>query len=138
MKLFLDANVIYSAAKSESGASFAIFQLKEKYKLILISSRLALVEAERNIVEKENHQVIERFYRLIRMIKIILADSAAAKKYYQGIIDEKDAPILYAARKSQAEFLITLDRRHFFTKIVKNTKLSFKIKTPGEFIMDLR
>jgi len=63
MKLFLDANVIYSAAKSEKGASFAIFQLKEKYKLTLITSKLAIVEAERNILEKEHLIVINKFYK---------------------------------------------------------------------------
>ena len=138
MRLFLDANVIYSTAKSELGASFALFQLERKLNYTFISSRLALVEAERNIIEKENTEIVESFYRLIQKIKIITVDGNKAKKYYKGIIEEKDAPILYGAKQSKAEYLITLDRRHFFTNTIKRKQFPFTIRTPGEFIMSLR
>lgn len=137
MKLFLDANVIYSAAKSELGASFAIFQLKDKLKFNLITSRLALVEAERNITEKEDSSVVERFYILIKAIGVISVDSKKAKHFYKGMIEEKDAPILYGAKLCKADFLITLDKKHFFTNKLKKEKFPFKIMTPGEFIKSL-
>jgi len=137
MKLFLDANVIYAAAKSGAGASAAVFQLKRKLKLQLVSSRLALVEAERNISSKEDFIILERLYQLIKEITIITVDSDKAKYYYEKIIEEKDAPILFGAKKCRANFLVTLDKKHFFTKKLKNKKLGFKIITPGEFIKDL-
>lgn len=138
MKLFLDANVIYSASRSEKGASFAIFQLRDKFKLHLISSKLAVIEAERNIVEKESPLVLERFYNIIKYITVISVESKKAKLFYIKIIEEKDAPILYGARQSSADFLITLDKKHFFTETLKNKKLPFKIITSGEFIMNLK
>ncbi|OGK10307.1 hypothetical protein A2767_02960 [Candidatus Roizmanbacteria bacterium RIFCSPHIGHO2_01_FULL_35_10] len=138
MKLFLDANVIYSAAKSISGASFAIFQLKIKFKINLISSKLALVEAERNIFDKEDYKVVEGFYQVIKTIKFISVDSKKAKIFYKNVIEEKDTPILYGAKQSKADFLITLDKKHFFTEKMKNKKFLFKIMTPGNFIMSLK
>ncbi|PIU37294.1 hypothetical protein COT02_01615 [Candidatus Roizmanbacteria bacterium CG07_land_8_20_14_0_80_34_15] len=138
MKLFLDANVIYSASRSEKGASFAIFQLKNKFKIELISSKLALIEAERNIVEKETSLILSRFYYLIKEIKIISVESVKAKIFYKNIIEEKDAPILYGAKQSQVDFLITLDRKHFFIKKIRGEKFAFTITTPGEFIMELK
>jgi len=138
MKIFLDANVIYSAAKSESGASHGIFNLQSKYKLNFYSSSLALIEAERNLMEKENSEIIGRFYKLIKSIKIISVDSQQAKNHYKDIIEEKDAPILYGARQSGADFLLTLDRKHFFNKQIKAKRLLFKIQTPGDFILGLK
>lgn len=133
MKLFLDANIIYSAAKSVSGASYALFQLKERLKVNLISSKLAVVEAERNIVEKEGSRVLERFYELIKNIEVIAVDNHKAKRFYKDIIEDKDAPILYGAKQSRAKFLITLDKKHFFTKKLLKEKLPFKITTPRDF-----
>jgi len=138
MKLFLDANVIYSASRSEKGASFAIFQLKNKFKIELISSKLALIEAERNIVEKETPSILNRFYYLLKEIKIISVEGVKAKIFYKNIIEEKDAPILYGAKQSHVDFLITLDKKHFFTEKMREAKFAFRITTPGEFIMELK
>jgi len=134
MKLFLDANIIYSASRSEKGASFAIFQLKNKFNLELISSKLAMIEAERNIVEKETLLILNQFYDFLKEISIISVESDKAKVFYKNIIEEKDAPILYGAKLSQANFLITLDKKHFFTEKIKNKKFPFKILTPGDFL----
>ena len=138
MKLFLDANVIYSAAKSELGASYGIFHLKDKLKIKLVSSRLALVETERNISEKEDSRVVERFYWLIKAVTIISVESSKAKRFYGQTIEEKDAPILFGAKQIKADFLITLDKRHFFTEKMRKAKFPFKIMTPGQFIMSLK
>ena len=77
---------------------------------------------------------MERFYQLIELIKILSVDSGKAKRYYKGIIEEKDAPILYGAKQCKVDFLITLDKKHFFTDRLRKEKFPFKISTPGEFI----
>ncbi|OGK11614.1 hypothetical protein A2954_06710 [Candidatus Roizmanbacteria bacterium RIFCSPLOWO2_01_FULL_37_12] len=138
MKLFLDANVLYSASRSRLGASFGIFLLKNRYKIKLFSSQLALVEAERNISEKEEAFVIKNFYELIIEIKIVSVDKNKANQFYGKIIEEKDSPILFGAHQIKANFLITLDKKHFFTEKLKKEKLSFKIMSPGQFIMTLK
>ena len=138
MRLFLDANVIYSASRSIRGASYVIFQLREKLSFSLVTSKLALVESEKNLFEKERSEVIDHFYELIKSIEVIDIDSDDAKRRYKDVIEEKDAPILYGALKSKADYLLTLDKKHFFTKRLTQSKFSFKIMTPGEFIRILR
>lgn len=138
MKLFLDANVIYSASRSIVGASYTIFLIKKKSQLNFVTSKLALVEAEKNLVAKEQSKVIERFYERIKSIDVMSVDSEKAKKYYKTVIEEKDRPILYGALKSKSSYLLTLDKKHFFTKKMGQTKFPFQIMTPGEFIQSLR
>ena len=52
------------------------------------------------------------------------------------IISLKDAPILAAAINAQADFLVTLNTRHFMTDRLKAACLNMKIVTPGEFLQD--
>lgn len=138
MKLFLDANVLFAAARSKTGASFAIFELQTIYKFALITSQLALIETERNLVEKEDNAVLNNFYLLVKTVDIIRVRDDKGKEFFGKIIEQKDAPILYAALVSKSDYLITLDRKHFFTSKVRNLKLGFKIITPGEFIQILK
>jgi predicted nucleic acid-binding protein len=137
MRIFLDANVLYAASCSKTGASFAIFELKNRFQFELITSQLALIEAERNLTEKEGLEEINNFYLLIKKIKVVKSESEKAKKMFKGIIEEKDAPILYAALKSKSSYLLTLDKKHFFTEKIKKLNLPIKIITPVQFIKEL-
>lgn len=137
MRIFLDANVLYAASCSKTGASFAIFELKKRFKFEFITSQLALIEAERNLTEKEELEEINNFYLLIKKIKVVKSENEKAKKMFKGLIKEKDAPILYAAIKSKSSYLLTLDKKHFFTGKIKKLKLPIKILTPGQFIKEL-
>lgn len=56
--VFLDANVIFSAAYSDIGGSAYVFQLAKKSRLTLYSSRLAIKEAERNLRKKADAQKV--------------------------------------------------------------------------------
>lgn len=60
-RVFLDTNVIFSAAYSAIGGSAYIFQLAKKGKLGLCSSRLAIKETERNLREKANVERVLKF-----------------------------------------------------------------------------
>jgi len=137
MRIFLDANVLYAASCSKTGASFTMFKLKNKFKFELITSQLALIEAERNLTEKEGSETVDNFYKLIKEIKVVKSESDKAKKVFKEVIEEKDAPILYAALKSKCFYLLTLDKKHFFTEKLRKLKLPIKIRTPGQFIKEL-
>ena len=135
-KVFLDANVIFSSIISASGGSAYIIELAKKKKLKLISSRLALKEVQRNLREKREDSDIIKFYDLLAEIEILLIDTnrLRAKKEHASLMGEKDAPILAAALASKAEFLLTLDKKHFLNSKVAKANLPIKIVPPGEFI----
>ena len=135
-KVFLDANVIFSAVYSETGGSAYILQLAKKDRIKLYSSRLAIKEAERNLREKADIKVVLRFYDLLDevYIQLIDTDHAKGKERFSDFVGEKDAPILASAIASKADFLLTLDKKHFLNQKVLNAKLPVKIVTPARFI----
>jgi len=136
IKIFLDANVIFSAAYSLSGGSAKILETGGRGKLYLISSRLAVKEAERNLREKGSDEQLDNFYRIFEDVNIDLVkvDRGLARTEFGDLVGEKDAPILAAAIRSGAKFLVTLDKKHFLNKKVAEANLPINVVTPGEFI----
>jgi predicted nucleic acid-binding protein len=113
VRLFLDANILFSAAwKDESGAVL-LFDLGRKGYCQLTTSRLALDEARQNIAGKraERAATLEQIAELIEIGRepgsTHLAEAAA-----HGLPD-KDIPILAAAISQKADLLVTGDRRDF-------------------------
>lgn len=138
-KVFLDANVIFSATYSATGGSAYIFQLAKKGKLTLYSSRLAIKEAERNLREKANIEKVLNFYDLLDKvyIKLIDVNRTKAKEKFSDLVGEKDSPILVSAIASKADFFLTLDKKHFLNEKVLSAKLPIKIVTPSQFIKNI-
>lgn len=138
-KVFIDANVFFAASCSLTGGSALIIELGKRGKIKLVSSRLAVKEAERNLREKSSERELDRFYRTFDEIKIDLVDvpKIIAKEKFADIVGEKDAPILASAIFAKAKFLITLDSKHFLNEKVRSAKLPIGIVTPGEFIEEI-
>ena len=103
--LFLDANVLFSAAyRSETGL-LKLWKLRE---VVLCSSRYALEEARINL----NHEVQRT--RLARLARKVQLFDAGKHELPQGVsLPEKDVPILLAAIEARATHLLTGDLRHF-------------------------
>ena len=138
-KVFLDANVYFSGCVSEQGASCLILELARRERIKLAASRLVLLEAERNLRHKSSKAVLKNFHRFLHQtkIQIIPTPKEELQSLYEPLIHPKDLPVLVAAIESKADFLITLDRRHFLT-----SKILFKIKwihimTPGDFLKEI-
>ncbi|MBI2612042.1 type II toxin-antitoxin system VapC family toxin [Candidatus Gottesmanbacteria bacterium] len=128
--IFLDSSVLFSAVNSPTGGSAKLFTLKNTN---LTTSTLVLTEVERNVREKLEIHHLERFFMLVAKLHIIkgLPDEKLMQKAKKVIV-VKDAPILAEAKRSKAEILATLDRKHFFGKEVKKFFSPSKIKTPKD------
>ncbi|MFV2072447.1 MAG: PIN domain-containing protein [Thermoanaerobaculales bacterium] len=113
MKLFLDANVLFSAAQSADGRARALIVLAENGFCILVTSEHAIAEARRNLVLKAPSSAVvlddvsEFVARVAEGGPTLVAWAAS-----QGL-PENDAPILAAAAAASADLLVTGDRRHF-------------------------
>lgn len=136
MKVFLDSSILFAASYSQTGGSTAIINLAKKGKLLLFSSRFAIKEAERNLSKKAKEHHLDRFYQILEEVKITLVDVKRdlAKKTFGKMTGEKDAPILAAAIKSKANFLLTFDRKHLLTPKVKRKSFPIIVLTPEELI----
>ncbi len=129
---FLDSSVLFSAVNSPSGGSSKLFTLP---KIKLVTSKVVLVETERNVRKKLLTHHLERFFTLVYKITIYdqLPDDKKIKRA-KKFIAEKDAVILSEAKQAQTSFLVTLDRKHFMTKEVANFLKPQKVLIPKELI----
>ena len=103
-RLFLDANVLFSAAYHEHGGLLQIWRLKG---VRLLSSSYAIEEARRNLATAAQR---ERLQHLVEALEMVETLSAAP---LQTPLPEKDKPILAAAVAGRATHLITGDFKHF-------------------------
>ena len=102
-KLFLDANVLVSAAYSDSGRLVELWSFPDE----LCSSPYAVEEAHRNL------RLPERHARLDRLLTAMSIASGLAPLPAGIVLVEKDRPILQAAIYASATHLLTGDKRHF-------------------------
>jgi predicted nucleic acid-binding protein len=138
-RLFLDASVLIAASGSPTGGSPLVLTLCGHRLARAVSSRLVLLEAERNIRDKLGDDALVRFYQQIAGLDLDLAEGPTSQEIaaQSQIIDPKDAHVLAAALKGEVEVLLTLDRKHFFSPLVLRAGLPFLIETPGTFLRRL-
>lgn len=104
-RLFLDANVLFSAAYRPNAGLLQFWKLKN---VILCSSHFALGEARINLTEDAQRR------RLVKSARSMQLFGASPRQLPGDVsLPEKDRPILLAAIDAQATRLITGDLRHF-------------------------
>lgn len=111
--IFLDANVLFSAAYSPEGRSAALFALARQRYCRLITSRYALEEARRNLADKKS-DALARLKTLANWVRCCEeADASRLEKARSvGLGDPLDVPILGAAI-GRADILVTGDLKYF-------------------------
>lgn len=105
-RLFLDANVLFSAADREDAGVGRLWELPDA---TLLTSGYALEEARRNLETDEQKQ---RLTRLADDLEVV-AEAGPAALPENVHLPEKDRPILRAALRSNATHLVTGDLTHF-------------------------
>jgi len=137
-KVFLDTSALIAGIASSRGAARAVLQLAEIGLIEVIVSRQVIVEADRNIEEKLP-EMLNEYRKFIEILAPVLVDDPQQKdvKRFLTVINPDDAPILASAVISDADFLITWDRKHFIGKNI-HIHSNLKIVTPGEFLKYFR
>jgi predicted nucleic acid-binding protein len=124
-RLFLDANVLFSAAYRAHAGLLRLWKLKNA---TLRSSRYALEEARINL-DEEAQRI--RLHKLAEVIHLVEASPTALPR---GIsLPEKDTPILLGAIEAHATHLLTGDVRPvgpYFGKTIEGVI----IMLPGEYL----
>lgn len=113
MRLFLDANVIFTAAYTRDGRSPALFELAARGTCTLVASTHAVDEARRNVTVKAVHALPRLGELLARVEHCPEADRRLVTWAAGEGLPEGDAPILAAAVGARVDVLVTSDRRHF-------------------------
>jgi len=119
MKIFLDANILFSASFPNSLLAAFLSNLKELAELI--SSVYATAEAERNLQAKMPKYLttFKELEKSLKMISFQIFDLEVP-------LASKDQPILCGAIAAKADFLLTGDKKdfgHLFGKTVGGVKI---------------
>ena len=105
-RLFLDANVLYSAAYLEHAGIAQLWKLED---VELVSSEYAIEEARRNL-ELNRPAALARLRDLVA--PVVTVNTTTFAKLPSGIsLDPKDQPILLAAIHGKAGYLLTSKRQ---------------------------
>lgn len=113
MRIFLDANVPFSAAHATASPLRAFFRLAGAGICELLASPYALDEARRNIARKHSSKSAE-LEQPIAQITVCREAGAEAVRWARSTgLAGKDAPILAAAAQANAAILVTGDRADF-------------------------
>lgn len=138
-RLFLDANVYFAGFFSPEGASSLILELARRKKLGLVATKLVLREADRNLRKKSPPEKLKAFHRFLQETTIDIRPAPTEKSMapYEPHIPPKDLPVLAAAAHSDADFLVTLDKKHFLAPQVLSKVKKPKIFTPADFICEV-
>jgi uncharacterized protein len=125
-RLFLDANVLFSAAYMPGAFLARLWRLGD---VTLIASAYAVAEARINL---ESEEQIARLDQLLARVEIVAvlgpAELSASIK-----LPAKDLPILQAAVSAHATHLITGDLKHF-GKYFGRTVAGVLIMRPADYL----
>ncbi|MQM34633.1 PIN domain-containing protein [Accumulibacter sp.] len=111
MRVFLDANILFSAAKSD-GAVRAMLQLLVDRGHDCRADAYVVTEARRNLTAK-GPEALDVLNTLLADLQIAAATPAAEQSGDLDWLPEKDRPVLAAAMRLGCEVLVTGDRTHF-------------------------
>ncbi|MBI4529617.1 MAG: DNA-binding protein [Deltaproteobacteria bacterium] len=124
-RLFLDANVLFSAAYRPDARVRELWRLKG---IKLVTSLYAVEEARRNLDRPEQREKLEE---LIGRMEVLT--SSPGERRLTIDLPQKDRPILLGAIESKGSHLITGDFTHFgryFGKTVEGVL----ILTPSDYL----
>ena len=111
MRIFLDANVLFSAAKSD-GAVRALLRLLIEHGHECWADAYVVEEARRNLVAK-GPGALKTLEALLPHLSVAAATPSAPESADLAWLPEKDRPVLAAAMRPGCGMLVTGDRSHF-------------------------
>jgi predicted nucleic acid-binding protein len=111
MRVFLDANILFSAVKSDGA-------VRELLRLLLDSGHecwiddYVVIEARRNLTAKEPNALVA-LDTLLKRLRSSPAQAPGPELKLVNWLPEKDRSVLAAAMRLRCDALVTGDRTHF-------------------------
>ena len=118
-RVFVDADVLFAgaAAPTEHGASLTVLRMAEITLIEAVTSRQAVVEAERNLEAKlpaAPPAALPAFRLIVSRCLRVAADPTPAELVpHVGRADLADLPLLVTALREGCAWLVTFNVRHY-------------------------
>lgn len=138
LRVFLDANVLFTAAYSPDGLSALLLEIGAAGRLALLTSQLAVVEARRNL-EAKRPTALPRLDRHLRAIEAVTEPGPRdVDRLTPDTLAAQDRPILAAAIVARATHFVTGDLRDFGPWMGSRGRLPLLVMTPRQFLEAVR
>jgi len=111
MRVFLDANILSSAAKSDGAVRALVRLLLDRGHECWVDAYV-VAEATRNLVNK-GPQAVRVLDALLSRLRVAPALAGGVDAVELAWLPPKDRPVLAAAIRLGCEALVTGDRKHF-------------------------
>lgn len=133
VKLFLDSNVILSGLISSQGAPRILLDLLclEVPHLKGMTGRYNLDEIERNLAHRFRDLLpVYQLYLPFLKLEVVSLPSYQEIEPFLGKMSAKDVPVLVAAQRGNADFLVTGDKKGFPKKLA----VPLQVISPAGFL----
>jgi len=124
MRIFLDANILFSAAKSDGAVRELLARLRAGGHA-LYADGYVVAEARRNL-EVKGAAAVDALGALLAQIEVAPFQASALPRDAAALLPEKDHPVLAAAIRLTCDALVTGDRTHFgalYGKVINGVKI---------------
>jgi predicted nucleic acid-binding protein len=134
IRLFLDSNVLFTAAHNPEGKASLVIELAAKDHWEVVTSAYCVSEARLNL-ERKHPSSLSRLQEILRTVRLV---RDVGGERYALPLPEKDRPVFGAAHRCKATHFLTGDRRHFgpFMNRPKET-MGIVVQSVGDFLMDI-
>jgi predicted nucleic acid-binding protein len=133
---FLDTSALFAGIWSAKGGSRMILKLGEVGAIRLLASPQVLDEIESALRRKAPHMLGLLALLLDRSgIEVVPSPMSGVIQDSQALTEHSgDAQVLAAAWAARADYLVTLDRKHFLGNQTLRASVPFPVGTPGDFL----
>jgi predicted nucleic acid-binding protein len=132
--LFLDSNVLFTAAHNPEGKASLVIELAGSGAWEVVTSAYCVAEARLNL-ERKHPMTLDRLDRILQTVRLV--PDVSGERCALALPD-KDRPVFAAAHRCKATHFLTGDRRHFgpFMNRPKDTT-GIVVQTVGDFLSDI-
>jgi predicted nucleic acid-binding protein len=134
INLFFDSSALIAGIITDKGAARALLLLAEDHKLKISVSDQVIVEVERNIAKKIP-KILHVTREMIRESNVIIHKDPSKEEvrdHLNWIDHDADVPILISAIKTNVDYLVTLNTKHFLNNPQVTFRSGLRIGTPGD------
>ena len=134
--VFLDSSAVFAAILSATGGARQILRLGELGQVRLLVSGAVLGEVERTLREKlpEHLPNLALWLDAAQVVVVATPQRAAVTRLQARLAYAPDALVLAAAVSADADFFVTLDRKHFLGNVLLRAALPLPLGTPGDYL----
>lgn len=136
-RVFLDSSVWFAAVISDRGASFAVMNAAAVGLFVVLSSDDVLDETTRNLQKKYPNRVEFFRDRFAAIDPFVVRPRLQTTLTAAVLVHPADTMILAAAMDGEADYLLTLDKKHLLGAKGLSERVGIRIVDPGKYLAHL-